>query len=166
MMPSVGRIVTVIGLTAAWCGLWRDISVANAVVGFGLAIAIVATGYGTPGTSGVRIRPLLRLVWLVFLDLVSSTVAVAREILTPTDYTEEAIIAVVVEPGSDQHFLLLTVAITLTPGTAVIDADPASGTLYLHLLHFDKASETETHVKRLAELSCRALPQTHVGRLP
>ena len=102
--------------------------------------------------------PLLHFVWLVVVDLVVSTVNVAWEILTPTDYTDEAIIAVDTNIEARSHFLMLVVAITVTPGTAVIDSDADTGRLYLHLLHAEKAPEIELHVRHLAELACRALP--------
>ncbi len=97
-------------------------------------------------------------MWLVAVDLVVSTVQVAWEILTPTDYTDEAIIAVDTTIESRSHFLMLVVAITVTPGTAVIDSDGDTGRLYLHVLHAEKAPEIEKHVRQLAELACRALP--------
>lgn len=46
----------------------------------------------------------------------------------------------------------------LTPGAAVIDSDADTCRLYLHLLHAEKAPGIEQHVRRLAELACRALP--------
>lgn len=158
-MPSAGHVITIIGLMFAWCGLWQDLSVTNLVVGFLLGVVIIAADFGTSGANSVRLIPLARLVWLVTVDLTTSTVSVAWEILTPTDYTKEAIIAVDVAPGSRSHYLLLTVAITLTPGTAVVDVHPEDGIMYLHLLHCDKTEETIAHVKALAELSCAALPQ-------
>ena len=60
--------------------------------------------------------------------------------------------------GTRAHLLLLIVAVTVTPGTAVVDADPDTGRLYLHLLHLDRAEGTVEHVLELAELACRALP--------
>jgi multicomponent Na+:H+ antiporter subunit E len=102
--------------------------------------------------------PLVQFVWLVAVDLVVSTVQVAWEILTPTDYTDEAIIAVDTRIDARSHFLMLVVAITVTPGTAVVDADVDTGRFYLHVLHAEKAPEIVRHVQRLAELACRALP--------
>ena len=84
--------------------------------------------------------------------------SVALEVLTPTDRTDEAIVAVPLPTESRRHLLLLIVAVTVTPGTAVIDADPDTGTLYLHLLHSDRRDATVAHVEELAELACKALP--------
>lgn len=155
---TLRRLVTIAALVAAWCALWGEVSVANLLSGAIVAVAISATGIGTPGRGGIRLLLLARFVGLVAVDLVVSTITVAREILTPTDYTEEAIIAVPVPIETRSHLLLMIVAVTLTPGTAVVDADPEGGVLYLHLLHADRREATTTHVQELADLACRALP--------
>ncbi len=144
-------------LTAVWCGLWGAVSVANLLTGLGVATFAVAQR-PLASHTGIRLAPLLRLGWLIVVDLVSSTVQVAREVLTPTDYSEEGIIAVDVPAASMKHTLLLTSAITLTPGTAVVEIDRDRPTLYLHLLHMDRRVQVEEHVVELATLSIEALP--------
>jgi multisubunit Na+/H+ antiporter MnhE subunit len=101
---------------------------------------------------------MVKLAAIVALDLVRSTFHVVWEILTPTDYTDEAIIAIDPPVDARSHLLLLVVAITVTPGTAVIDTDEETGRLYLHLLHAEAADEVTAHVHRVAELACRAFP--------
>ena len=152
------RLLAVALLVTAWCALWGSVSVAN--IASGTLVAVAATLFaGTDrNADGLRIVPLLHFLWLVVGDLVVSTVQVAWEILTPTDYTDEAIIAVDTNLESRAHFLMLVVAITVTPGTAVIDTDADTGRLYLHLLHAEKAQEIQQHVRQLADLACRALP--------
>lgn len=154
------RLATIVALTLVWCGLWGSISSANVLTGAAIAVAINASGVGTPGTGGIRPWPLLRLVGVVAVDLVKSTVNVAAEIITPIDSTDESIVAVEVSVPTKDHLLLLVIAVTLTPGTAVVDADPETGTMYLHLLHDKRRDETVAHVHQLAELACQALPTT------
>ena len=157
---SPRRLLTMALLVVAWCALWGSVSVAN--VASGTLVAVAATTFAgiEPDASGLRVVPLLHFLWIVLVYLIVSTVYVAWEILTPTDHTDEAIIAVDTEVGSRSHFLMLVVAITVTPGTAVIDTDRDTGRLYLHLLHAEKAEEIEQHVRQLAALACRALPVT------
>ena len=156
VMPR--RLVTLALLVAAWCALWGGISVANVLAGAVVALAVTLAAGVQPGQGRIRLVPLLQFVWLVALDLVSSMVSVAWEILTPTDYTDEAIIAVDTQLETRSHLLMLVVAITVTPGTAVVDTDTDTGRFYLHLLHADKADAIVAHVQRLADLACRALP--------
>jgi multisubunit Na+/H+ antiporter MnhE subunit len=150
-------LAAIAALTALWCGLWNDLSLGTAVVGLLLGVAVTAL-VGPARGATIRWRPLVRLLGIVLVDLVKSTVAVAVEIVTPTDRTDEAVIAVPVPVSSREHLLLLAIAITVTPGTAVVDADPHTGTLYLHLLHHRRRAETEAHVQALARLACAALP--------
>jgi len=161
MMPfpiTVRRVITVIALTAAWCALWNAISFANVASGIVVSSLVLLSGVGTSGRGGVRLVPLLHFTWLVMVDLVKASISVGWEILTPTDYTEEAIIAVDAPMETRGHLLLLVVAITVTPGTAVIDTDPDSGRLYVHVLHASKSDEIRAHILELAQLACDALP--------
>jgi len=153
------RVLLVIAaLVVAWCGLWEAFSIANVLSGIIVAvIALVIAGPSTAGRS-VHIGALTQLVWLVLVDLVRSTAQVVWEILTPADYTDEIIIGIDTKADSSAHLLLLTVSITLTPGTAIVDINVDTGRLYLHLLHADAAPQVTKHVERLAELACRAFP--------
>ena len=155
---TVRRLTTVVALTAAWCAMWGNISVANVAGGLLLAIAVSVPAFAADQSGKINLIALARLVGLVALDLIQSTGAVARETLTPTDYTEESIIGVPLPPESRHHFTFLVIAITLTPGTAVVDIDDANCILYLHLLHNDRAQETIEHVQRLARAACEAQP--------
>lgn len=155
---SVRRLVTIVALTLAWCGLWQTLSIANVLSGIAISLIVLSSGVGTTGRGGVRVLPLLHLLWVVFVDLVVSTIDVAKEVATPGDSTQEAIIAVEIPSHARHHLLLLIVAVTLTPGTAVVDADPDTGTLYLHLLKYGQADSIRSHVAKIAELADQALP--------
>ena len=151
------RGVSVVALTAAWCALWGSPSAANILSG--LVVSAAATTLGMPARSGgVRLVPLLQLVWLVMVDLAVSTAVVVREVLTPTDFTDEAIIAIPIPPAGRMHLLLSYVAITITPGTAVVAAEADASVIYLHVLHADRRDDVEAHVLELFDLAERALP--------
>lgn len=157
---NVRFVVVVVALVAAWCALWEAVSFANIASGLILAIpAVMFAGSQANGRS-IRFVALSQLVLLVAVDLVKSTVNVVWEILTPTDFTDETIIAIDSQVEARSHLLLLVVAITLTPGTAVVDTDPDTGRLYVHLLHADAEAEVTEHVRKLARLACRAFPGT------
>ena len=155
---TLRRMIAVGSLTAAWCAMWQTLSVANVVSGLVVAVGVTALGVGTAGQGGIRPAPLAKFIWLVAVDLLRSTVDVAVEIITPTDRTEEAVIAVQHPEAARDHLLLLTVTITLTPGTAVVDADSETGIIYLHVLHHSRSDATTEHVLELAQLACAALP--------
>lgn len=152
------RLGSVLVLTGVWCALWGTISIANLGSGLVLALAFTTFDKDASASGPVRVLPLLHLAGLVFVDLIKSTVNVAQEIVSPGDGTDESIIAVDLPAAARDHLLLLVVAVTLTPGTAVIDADPGTGQLYLHLLHANRREETARHVHEIARLASEALP--------
>lgn len=153
---SVRRVAVVIGLTAAWCSLWGSITFAN--VAGGLVVGSIASFSGGPATGGIRFVPMMRLLWLVTVDLVVSTSVVVREVLTPTDHTDEVIVAFEIPEAGRRHLLFLYIAITVTPGTAVVAGDSDLSTMYLHVLHGDRVDEVIEHVEVLAALVSRAFP--------
>lgn len=157
------RLVTLILLVVVWCGLWGSFTIANIAAGIAVGVVALIAGLGGTGRGGIRPWPLLKFSALVGVDMVTSTLAVMREVLTPTDYTEEAIIGVDLPAGAEQHLLLLYVAITVTPGTAVVAADVDGTRVYLHVLHVDKRAQIEEHVIEIAELAVQALPDDSKG---
>ena len=89
---TVRRSVTVVALVAAWCALWQSVSVANVLSGFAIATVSIALGMGGGGRGGIRLRPLARFLWLVVVDLVVSTGAVARAVLTVGSRPDEGVV--------------------------------------------------------------------------
>jgi multicomponent Na+:H+ antiporter subunit E len=156
---TLRRVLTVAGLVLAWCALWGAFSAANVLSGLAASLVAMGVGLGGSGRGGVRVVPLAQFCWLVAVDLAVSTATVVHEVLTPTDYTEEGIIAVSVPPACRHHLLMLYVAITVTPGTAVVAAESDGSVLYLHVLHCDRRDAVEAHVHRLARLAIDALPE-------
>ncbi len=156
-LRSSGNLLAAVGLAAAWCALWGDPSLGNIVAGLALGLVLIAL-FGPPSQPGVRIVPLAALTGAIVRDLVESTVAVAREVLTPTDYTDERYVTVALGEVGRRHLLLIASAVTLTPGTAVVDVDDATGAVVLHLLHGHREPDTVDHVRRLAALADQAFP--------
>jgi multicomponent Na+:H+ antiporter subunit E len=128
-------------------------------------VVAMSVGLGGSGRGGVRIAPLTQFLWLVAVDLVVSTATVVREVLTPTDRTEEGIIAVSIPAGCRHHLLMFYVAITVTPGTAVVAAKSDGSVLYLHVLHCDRRAGHDVPLRlRRATVHRRGLGSIHLLR--
>lgn len=155
----ITKVCSVALLTGVWCALWGEATVANVVSGAVLASVLVIIG--TRETLPRTVRPVLlaKFIGLVAIDLAKSTITVAGEVLTPADRTREAIIVVDPRPDPVEHHLLMVVAVTITPGTGVVDVDLDTGEIYLHLLHAHKADDVIAHVQRLNRLANTALPR-------
>lgn len=164
-LATVRRLVTLAALVAAWCALWGSVSWANVLSGAVVGTVALRIGVGGSGRGGVRIVPMLHLVGVVALDMIVSTVAVARAVVAPGDHPAEGIIAVPISAPAKHHLLLLFVAITVTPGTAVVAAESDGSVLYLHVLDVERRAEVEAHTRKLAELACAALPTPDPERI-
>jgi multicomponent Na+:H+ antiporter subunit E len=162
--PSVRLPVLVIWLTALWVALWADLSAGTVIAGLlvALAVIVVARPTGVSGLELARFRPIAAVVYVVYFfgQLVSSSLFVAREILTPGSGLNRAIIAVPLHTSSDGVVTLVANSITLTPGTATIDVresdDGSPPTLYVHVLHFRDVESVRADVLRLERLAVKA----------
>lgn len=164
MTPRIGLVVSVLFITGAWCALWGEASPANVLGGLVVGVIVSVTAGPKSQTRSVSLPALAQLLALIGKDLVASTVSVAREVLTPTDYTDEHFVDIQLLPGAEHHLLLLTIAVTLTPGTAVVDVYRDKAILRLHLLHADRLEPTIEHVHQLSAIAIQALPQEGATR--
>jgi multicomponent Na+:H+ antiporter subunit E len=90
-------------------------------------------------------RPLAA-VWLVVMfchDLVVSSVAVARAVLSPRDITAPRFVVAPIKARSDLGVSLVANYITLTPGTLTVDVSADRSALLIHdLLAGDSGAGT------------------------
>lgn len=157
---SLRQGALVLWLTLLWLVLWSDFTLANAASGLAVAGAVTIL---FPGTNPSPRRHTLRVHWaLAFLGyfhwkLFEANYVLAREVVTPRDYTRSGIIAIPVEGLSDLLVTLIANVITLTPGTVTLEVrrgDPA--VLYLHVLHLHDTERVRRDVLRLRDFALRA----------
>lgn len=121
-------------LTLVWVGLWGSVTAAN-VLG-GLAVAVGLLVLLRPGHADARavLDPvaLLRFGARFVVDLLVSSLQVARLVLQPRIALRQGVVAVRVPDASDALLTVLADAISLTPGTLTIDVDRGSSTLFVH----------------------------------
>lgn len=164
-------------LTVLWIMLWGDLSWANVLGGAAIAALVVLVAR----LDSASLRPThfhphwaiayaAVLIWQLFL----SNVRLAVEILTPSDGTHTAIIAVPIRGGSDAVVNLVANSITLTPGTmtmdvtrhvreeydydgdGIVDEMTAGAVLYVHCLYGEDVEAVRLQVLKLEELALKA----------
>lgn len=132
-------------LTTVWVILWQDLSVANFLVGFVVAV-LVCIAFPLPAVRmSLRIHPLW-LVWLVIYFLYDLTVATAQVILavlTPRRARKNAVFAVQMQSRSDFVLTVVGQMVTLTPGTLVVEVRRHNHTLFIHALGVSSEQEAE-----------------------
>jgi multicomponent Na+:H+ antiporter subunit E len=127
-------------LAVIWAGLWGSFTLTQLTFGFVVGFAtlwIAQPLFGGPSGYYVRAYRIVRLVLFFLYDLCVSSIRVAYDVLTPTDYSNPAILEMPLDVKSDIEILLVTNLISLTPGTLSLDVTPDRKTLIVHAMFAD-----------------------------
>lgn len=157
-----GRVVALtVWFVVLWLMLWADVNIANILSGTALAVAIaLMTRRASPAVedSTVRIAPvaLVHFVCHVLWQLVKSNVALAWEIVTPTNTIETGTVDVPLRSSSPIVTMAVSNVVTLTPGTVTLDARSDPPALTIAVLHLHDPDEVRRGVQRTERLAIRA----------
>ena len=151
------RVVRVLGLAVVWLALWSEVSFANVVSGLLVAGAVVLA-FDTWRAAPVVIRPVAAVVFALYfvVQLVRSTLAVARTVVRPGGRVHTGIVAVPLRGCGDAVTTVIADAISLTPGTLTLVVRPEPLTLYVHALDVSDVDAVRREVRRLEVLAVRA----------
>ncbi|MEU9507054.1 Na+/H+ antiporter subunit E [Micromonospora sp. NPDC048170] len=151
------RIIAVTGLTSVWVLLWGTFTWANLFSGLVLSAVLLAVFPLPPVTFGGRIRPVpLARFWVRFLrDLVVASAQIARLAVRFGHPPLSAIIAVPLRVNTDLNLTLTAEALSLVPGSLIIEADRATGTLYVHVIGVRDRAEVERFRQGVLDLEAR-----------
>ncbi|MEV4711879.1 Na+/H+ antiporter subunit E [Micromonospora sp. NPDC049374] len=151
------QVIAVTALVAVWVLLWGTLSWANIISGLLVAAVLLAVFPLPPVTYAGRIHPLPMLrFWLHFLrDLVVASAQVAWLALRVGHTPQSAIIAVQLRVNTDLNLTLAAEALSLLPGSLILEADRRTGTLYIHVLNVASRDEVERFRRGVFELEAR-----------
>jgi multicomponent Na+:H+ antiporter subunit E len=130
------RIVAAAVLVTVWMLLWGVFSWANLISGI-LVAAVVLTVFPLPPvTFAGRPRPfgLLRFAWRFIADLVVASAQLAVLAFRFGHQPRSAIIRVPLRVPSDLILTLTGEAVSLVPGSLIVDTDQGCTTLYIHVI--------------------------------
>jgi multicomponent Na+:H+ antiporter subunit E len=130
------QLPLLLGLLVLWLLLWDHIDVLTVVTGVVLAIAVTRALYLPPVLLSGRFNPWrgLLLGLRMMFDVTVASLQVAAYSLWPWWKPVNSIIAVQLHTRSDLVTTLTAEAISVVPGTVVVDIDRERGLLYLHAL--------------------------------
>ncbi|MCA9560687.1 MAG: Na+/H+ antiporter subunit E [Myxococcales bacterium] len=97
----------------------------------------------------------LRLLARLSVDLVTSSLRVAHDVLTPTQRALPRVVRVPLRLRHPHGVTLLANGISLTPGTLSLDAD--DGGLWIHAMYAHDVDRVKADVRRLEEHVAAAL---------
>ncbi|WP_308800198.1 Na+/H+ antiporter subunit E [Agromyces silvae] len=134
-----------IALVALWLLLWDHIDVLTVVTGVLLAVGVTRALYLPPVLLSGRFNPWrgLLLGLRMMFDVVVASFQVAGLSVNPWWKPMNSIIAVQLLTRSDFVTTLTAEAISVVPGTVVVDIDRERGLLYLHALGTRTADDIE-----------------------
>jgi multicomponent Na+:H+ antiporter subunit E len=129
------RLVAVGVLTAVWMLLWGVFSWATFIGGLAVSAVLLAVFPLPPVTFAGRLRPagLARFAVRFLLDLVVASTHLARTAFRFRYRPRSAVIAVRLAVPTDLNITLCGEAVSLIPGSLILDTDRAEGVLYIHV---------------------------------
>ena len=101
--------------------------------------------------SARRLRAALSLAGAFVVDLVSSSLAVARIVVAPERRNRPAIVAVPVDARTTWGVALFAYLVSLTPGSTCLHVADDRGTIYVHFLDAPDPVARAAGVKALYE---------------
>lgn len=118
-----------------WSLLWGDFHLGNLVGGALVATAVLVFFPLPPVTLDIRLRPgrVLNVLVRFVVELVGASAQVARVALRPGYEPRSAIVGVRLRVCTDLNLALTAVAVSLVPGTLILEIDRTSGTLFVHV---------------------------------
>ncbi|MFI6266779.1 Na+/H+ antiporter subunit E [Micromonospora sp. NPDC051006] len=144
-------------LVLIWNLLWGDFTWGNLAGGLLVGGAVLVFFPLPPVTFGGRLRPRALLVFAVrfVTELVAASAHVARIAVQPGCRPRGAIIAVRLRVRTDLNLALTAEAISLVPGTLILEVDRDTGTLYMHVLDVRGPADLVENRARVLEVERR-----------
>ncbi len=90
-------------------------------------------------------------------ELVLANLKMARDVLMPLGRLRPAVVAVPLDLKTDWQITLLSILITLTPGTLSLDVSTDRKVLFIHAMHVTDAEEFRRQIKSGFERRVRRL---------
>lgn len=150
----------VLWLTAVWVVLWNSTTPATLLTGVVVAFAVTLSARAADAHRvDHRVRPirLARYVLYMLVALGRSNIALAREVLTPTDYTSPGVIVVSLPPSSELVLSVLANSISLTPGTLTLEVRRRPDAIVVHVLHLSDIDSVRDEIATLHRMISMAL---------
>ncbi|HYG35193.1 MAG TPA: Na+/H+ antiporter subunit E [Clostridia bacterium] len=136
-------------LALLWVLATGALTLANLALGFiiGFIVLGVSRRVDAPGRYLSNWWHCLRLALFFLRELVTSSLRVAHDVLTPTHHMQPAILAVPLDAKTDAEITVLASLITLTPGTLCLDVSTDRKVMYLHAMYVHDEEEFKRCVK-------------------
>ncbi|MFD1211882.1 Na+/H+ antiporter subunit E [Arthrobacter sp. GCM10027362] len=144
-IPFLTELPLLVWLVLLWGALWQDFSAGNLLFGAIISVVVVNLFYLPPVELGGRLNILAGAVFL--LTFVYHVAVASFQVLWLAVVTgpriRNAVLAVKLRTRSDLILTATGHAISLIPGSLVVEVDRSGSTLYLHCLNISGPQEAE-----------------------
>ncbi|MCU1419719.1 MAG: Na+/H+ antiporter subunit [Homoserinimonas sp.] len=139
------QIPLLLWLVVLWMLLWGSFSWLNLVTGAIIAVLVTRVFYLPPVLLSGRFNLRWALVFSAHFvyDLIKGSIIVAWTAIRPGAVPRSSVIAVPLRTRSDLIMTLTTIAISLVPGSLVVETDRVRSLLYVHALATDDEAAVE-----------------------
>lgn len=144
-VPLLKEIPLLIWLVFLWGALWQDFSAGNLIFGAVLAFIVANIFYLPPVELSGRFNPLYAAGFLVrfFYKLVHASFEVLWLSVSKGPHIKNAVVGVKLRSRSDLLVTATGHALSLIPGSLVVEVDRSTSTLYLHCLNVSTPEEAD-----------------------
>jgi multicomponent Na+:H+ antiporter subunit E len=145
-------------LAVLWMFLWGAFDLYMLLAGFALGYILLGIYSRVTQVEGyaTKLFTLFSFALYFLRILIKANLEIAWEVMTPTHYQSPRILRYGVEGLSDVQLTTLANAISLTPGTLVIDVSDDQRFLYVHCMY---ARDPSAAIRDLDELRRRLLSE-------
>ncbi|MBP3951347.1 Na+/H+ antiporter subunit E [Bacillus suaedae] len=140
-------------ITFVWMFLYSSWDLSTFIVGFlvGMIILFIVRRFFPGPLYVTKIYAVIKLTLLFMKELILSNITVVKQVLQPKLQIKPGIFALETELESDWEIVLLSLLITLTPGTLVVDVSEDQKTLFIHAMNIDNIDESISSIKNTFE---------------
>lgn len=152
------KLIAAAGLTVIWVLLWGTLTPLTIVGGLIVAVVVLKVFPLPPVTFAGRIHPwgVLRFAARFAVDLVVASAQVAAMAFRPGQ-PKSAVIAVPLRVTSDLNLTLTSEALSLVPGSLIVEAHRDQGVLYVHVLNAESPADVERARRSVQDLERRII---------
>lgn len=139
------KLPLLVALVLLWMMLWGSVTPLTIITGIVVALVVTSTFYLPPVQLSGRFNPFWFVVFVlrVLGEMVIASFQVALIAIGPRDRHRGALIKIDLHTRSDFILTGTALAVSLVPGSVVVEVDRASTVLYVHSLSVRSPAEVE-----------------------
>ena len=137
------QILLNIAIAILWMALQNEYTSVDFVIGYVIGLGVVYFLRGSLNDTFymLRVWATIKLIALFIKELVTANLDMVRIVVSPKLNVTPGIVALRTSLKTDWEVTVLSMCITLTPGTMTMDYSEDGRTLYIHCIHVGDTQE-------------------------